>query len=144
MYKSVLVATDGSETAGEAVRIATELAKTLGATLHVVSVYQSGSKGALRIGEMTGAYPGSADALSIADTVLEGIAANARTQGIETHTYAASGSVAERVVAVAEEQHVDLIVVGNKGMKGAKRILGSVPNAIAHAAPCAVLIHNTT
>jgi nucleotide-binding universal stress UspA family protein len=47
-------------------------------------------------------------------------------------------------VAVAEEQQVDLIVVGNKGMKGAKRILGSVPNAVAHAAPCAVLIHNTT
>ena len=37
-----------------------------------------------------------------------------------------------------------IIVVGNKGMKGAKRILGSVPNAVAHAAWCAVLIHNTT
>ena len=144
MYKSVLVATDGSETATEAVRIATELAKTLGATLHVVSVYQSGTKGALRVAEMTGAYPGSLDTLSIADSVLEGIAAHARTQGIETHTYAASGPVAERIVALAAEQHVDLIVVGNKGMKGAKRILGSVPNAVADAASCAVLIHNTT
>ena len=66
MYKSVLVATDGSETAGEAVRIAVELAKTFGATLHVVSVYQSGSKAALRITELTGAYPGSVDTLSIA------------------------------------------------------------------------------
>jgi nucleotide-binding universal stress UspA family protein len=144
MYKSVLVATDGSETAGEAVRIAVELAKTFGATLHIVSVYQSGSKGALRIPEMTGAYPGSADSLSIADTVLEAIAANARTQGVETKTYAASGPVAERIVSVAEEQQVELIVVGNKGMKGAKRILGSVPNAVAHSAPCAVLIVNTT
>lgn len=144
MYKSVLVATDGSETANEAVRIATELAKTFGATLHVVSVYQSGNKGALRVSEMTGAYPGSLDTLSIADTVLEGIAAHARTQGIETHTHASSGPVAERIIAVATEQQVDLIVVGNKGMKGAKRILGSVPNAVAHAAPCAVLIHNTT
>jgi len=112
--------------------------------LHVVSVYQTGAKGALRITEMTGAYPGSADTLSIADTVLEGIASNARTQGIETHTYAASGPVAERIVSVAREQKVDLIVVGNKGMRGAKRILGSVPNAVAHSAPCAVLIHNTT
>jgi nucleotide-binding universal stress UspA family protein len=144
MYKSVLVATDGSETASEAVRIAMELAKELGATLHVVSVYQSGTKGALRVTEMTGVYPGVVDTLSIADTLLEGIASLARTKGVETHTYAVTGTVADRIVAVAEEQQVDLIVVGNKGMKGAKRILGSVPNAVAHAAPCAVLIHNTT
>ncbi len=144
MYKSVLVATDGSETAGEAVRIATELAKTFEATLHIVSVYQSGTKGTLRVMEMSGAYPGSVDTLSIADTLLESIAAHARTQGIDTRTYAVTGAVADRIVGVAEEQHVDLIVVGNKGMKGAKRILGSVPNAVAHAASCAVLIHNTT
>jgi nucleotide-binding universal stress UspA family protein len=144
MYKSVLVATDGSETADEAVRIATELAKEFGAVLHVVTVYESGTKGALHIAEMTGPYPGSVDLLSIADTLLEGIASLARTQGVETHTYAVTGTVADRIVAVAEEQQVELIVVGNKGMKGAKRILGSVPNAVAHAAPCAVLIHSTT
>jgi nucleotide-binding universal stress UspA family protein len=34
--------------------------------------------------------------------------------------------------------------VGNKGMRGLKRVLGSVPNAIAHSAPCGVLIVNTT
>ena len=50
----------------------------------------------------------------------------------------------DRIVSVAEEQQVELIVVGNKGMKGAKRILGSVPNAVAHSAPCAVLIVSTT
>ncbi len=121
-----------------------ELAKELGATLHVVSVYQAATKGALRITEMTGVYPGLVDTLSIADSLLEGIASLGRTQGVETHTYAVTGTVAERIVAVAEEKQVELIVVGNKGMKGAKRILGSVPNAVAHAAWCAVLIHNTT
>ena len=106
-----------------------ELAKELGATLHVVSVYQAATKGALRITEMTGVYPGLVDTLSIADSLLEGIASLGRTQGVETHTYAVTGTVAERIVAVAEEKQVELIVVGNKGMKGAKRILGSVPNA---------------
>jgi len=144
MYKSVLVATDGSETAAEAVRIAMELAKAFGATLHVVSVYQSGAKGARRIPELPGDYPGSTDALSIADTLLDSIASHAGTTGVETHTHATSGPVAERIVAVAEEQQVELIVVGNKGMKGAKRILGSVPNAVAHSAQCAVLIAQTT
>jgi len=37
----------------------------------------------------------------------------------------------------------DLIVVGNKGMRGARRVLGSVPNSIAHSAPCSVLIVDT-
>jgi nucleotide-binding universal stress UspA family protein len=55
-----------------------------------------------------------------------------------------SGNPAEQIVAVAEEQHVDLIVVGNKGMRGVKRVLGSVPNAVAHSASCSVLIVATT
>jgi nucleotide-binding universal stress UspA family protein len=93
---------------------------------------------------MTGVYPELVDTLSIVDTLLDSIASLARAQGIETHTYAVTGTVADRIVAVAEEQQVDLIIVGNRGMKGAKRILGSVPNAVAHAAPCAILIHNTT
>ena len=37
MYKSVLVATDGSQTAGQAVRVAIELAAIFEATLHVVT-----------------------------------------------------------------------------------------------------------
>jgi nucleotide-binding universal stress UspA family protein len=47
-------------------------------------------------------------------------------------------------VAIADDNDIDLIVVGNKGMKGLKRVLGSVPNDIAHSASCAVLIVNTT
>jgi nucleotide-binding universal stress UspA family protein len=39
---------------------------------------------------------------------------------------------------------VNPIVVGNKGMRGARRVLGSVPNSVAHLAPCSVLIVDTT
>jgi nucleotide-binding universal stress UspA family protein len=45
---------------------------------------------------------------------------------------------------VAEEVGADLVVVGNRGMKGARRVLGSVPNTIAHGATCSVLIADTT
>jgi len=44
------------------------------------------------------------------------------------------------MVAWAQEHGADLIVVGNRGMTGAGRILGSVPAAVAREAPCAVLI----
>ena len=55
------------------------------------------------------------------------------------------GSPAEAIVSMAEEQKADLIVVGNKGMTGAKRfLLGSVPNKVSHHAPCSVIIVRTT
>jgi nucleotide-binding universal stress UspA family protein len=37
-----------------------------------------------------------------------------------------------------------MIVVGNKGMRGARRVLGSVPNRVSHHAACCVLIVQTS
>jgi nucleotide-binding universal stress UspA family protein len=75
---------------------------------------------------------------------------NAREQAVaggcaEVETYSRQGDAADAIVDIAEEQGCDLIVVGNKGMTGAKRfLLGSVPNKISHHAPCSVLIVRTT
>jgi len=55
-------------------------------------------------------------------------------------TYACCRTAADALLEVAEHQSADLIVVGNKGMHGARRVLGSIPNTIAHQAHCAVLI----
>ena len=52
--------------------------------------------------------------------------------------------MAKAIVSVAEDVGADLILVGNKRMQGAGRVLGSVPNDVAHTAPCAVLIAKTT
>ena len=63
--------------------------------------------------------------------------------GVEV--YPREGDPADAILDVAEEQEADLIVVGNKGMTGARRfLLGSVPNKISHHAPCSVLIIRTT
>ena len=65
--------------------------------------------------------------------------------GVECATYARQGDPADAILDVAEEQGADLIVVGNKGMTGAKRfLLGSVPNKVSHHAPCSVLIIRTS
>ena len=59
--------------------------------------------------------------------------------------YAREGDPADAILDVAEERKADLIIVGNKGMTGAKRfLLGSVPNKVSHHAPCSVLIIRTT
>ena len=64
--------------------------------------------------------------------------------GVEAATYGRQGDPADAILDVAEEQGADLIVVGNKGMTGARRfLLGSVPNRVSHHAPCSVLIIRT-
>ena len=76
----------------------------------------------------------------------EGSGAGAPRGGVsDVETFARQGDAADAILDVAEEQGCDLIVVGNRGMTGAKRfLLGSVPNKISHHAPCSVLIVRTT
>ena len=74
---------------------------------------------------------------------LEAIAQPLRQDGltVDVHVRTASGHAA--LCDVAAEVGADLIVVGNRGMAGAKRFLGSVPNSVAHQATCSVLIVST-
>jgi nucleotide-binding universal stress UspA family protein len=78
--------------------------------------------------------------------MLDAARVQATEEGLaEVETFARQGDAADAILDVAEEQRADLIVVGNKGMTGAKRfLLGSVPNKISHHAPCSVLIVRTT
>jgi nucleotide-binding universal stress UspA family protein len=55
-------------------------------------------------------------------------------------TYCVGQGAASAILGIAESEDADLIVVGNRGMTGARRVLGSVPNSVAHGARCAVLI----
>ena len=69
----------------------------------------------------------------------------AREAGVPGNVYQRQGDSADAILDVAEEREADLIVVGNKGMTGAKRfLLGSVPNQVSHHAPCSVMIIRTT
>jgi nucleotide-binding universal stress UspA family protein len=143
MYKSVLVATDGSQTAGQAVRVAIELAAIFEATLHVVNIHASNTRSSLGVTAMT-IPPEAVDFGEEATAHAESVASLARQKGLASTSHVGSGDPATQIVAIAKDEGVDLIVVGNRGMRGLKRVLGSVPNAVAHRAPCAVLIVNTT
>jgi nucleotide-binding universal stress UspA family protein len=148
MFQSILVGTDGSETAQAAVRRAIEMAAGLRARLHIVSAYEPVSEPRLR-GEAVVAREDLQWANNLHDEVvalLEQARVEAVSGGVaEVETFARVGDAADAIVDVAEEQRCDLIVVGNKGMTGAKRfLLGSVPNKVSHHAPCSVLIVRTT
>ena len=147
MFASIVVGTDGSESAQEAVRQAVELAARLGATLRIVSAYEPVPAGRLRE-EATQVPPDlqwMINPREDVDATLRGAAEAAREGGVEAETYARQGDPADAILDVAEEQGADLIVVGNKGMTGARRfLLGSVPNRVSHHAPCSVLIIRTS
>ena len=79
------------------------------------------------------------------DATLSAAADEVRGAGLDVETFAREGDPADAILDVAEEREADLIVVGNKGMTGARRfLLGSVPNKVSHHAPCSVLIVRTT
>lgn len=122
MYKKVLIATDGSATASKAVGIGASLAKSVGAELLL-----------LHVGDPS-------EGKSVLDAATQKFG-----DGLTVSTKSVSGDPADMICETAESDGADLIVVGNKGMTGAKRfLLGSVPNQVSHHAPCNVLIVKTT
>jgi len=146
MFKSIVVGTDGSDTANEAVRQAVELAALSKAKLEIVSAYEPVS--AQRLSEERRGAPEdlqwAINPREDVDLTLEGAAEIARKAQVAVEVYPRQGDPADAILDVAEEQGSDLIVVGNKGMTGAKRfLLGSVPNKVSHHAPCSVLIIRT-
>lgn len=123
MYKKVLIATDGSVTAGHAADIGVDVAKAAGAELLVLHV---------------GDPKDGKKVLAQAEKAL-------KPTKVPISTMSVSGDPADMICEIAERESVDLIVVGNKGMTGAKRfLLGSVPNQVSHHSPCNVLIVKTT
>src|SRR5215213_10030116 len=132
MFSSIVVGTDGSETARKAVQQATDLAKQVGASVSLVSAYEPVSKQRLR--EESREVPKDMEWMI---NPREDVESTLRDAAEEVDTFAREGDPADAILDVAEEQNADLIVVGNKGMTGAKRfLLGSVPNKVSHHAPC--------
>ena len=147
MFRSIVVGTDGSDTAGKAVQEAIDLAKSVSASVYVVSAYEPVPQGRLR--EEARQAPEDLQWMinprEDVDNTLQEAAEQAKEAGVDVHIHARQGDPADAILDVAEETNADLIIVGNKGMTGAKRfLLGSVPNRVSHHAPCSVLIIRTT
>jgi nucleotide-binding universal stress UspA family protein len=138
MYNKIVVGTDGSGTAATAVKHAADLAAATGAELIVVSAYAHSHEGAPVFTNPD--QPAAEAGRGLLHDVEKRYA-----DGIKLRTVLREGNAADALIDVAEEERADVIIVGNKGMTGAKRmLLGSVPNAVSHHAPCHVLIVKTT
>jgi nucleotide-binding universal stress UspA family protein len=146
MFSTIVVGTDGSESASTAVTMAIELARKLGADIHLVHVVKASSSGApvTQVGSsiaVLGDPEMSREVQEAAHAVLVKGAATA--DGVTIKMHFAAGSPADALTELAAKVDADLIVVGSKGMQGTRRLLGSIPNSVAHGATCSVLIAKT-
>jgi nucleotide-binding universal stress UspA family protein len=134
--KHLLIATDGSESADEALDFAIEIARDAGATLHVLSVRPPQrspyDEGRLRAVEELGGPR------LIADTA----AARARSAGVEAAADIAHGDVVTSIVDAASTLDVDLVVVGSRGhsLSEGSRALGGVAQALVRNSPVPVTV----
>ena len=125
-YRSILVGTDGSETALLAVRSASRLARPFRAEVQIVCAHGDGLE------EPT------------ATEALRGAREAAGAEGVEATTHMQKGQPAEVMKELAGLYGADIIVVGNVGMGKARRFkLGGIAERVAHQAPCDVLIVHT-
>jgi nucleotide-binding universal stress UspA family protein len=135
MFKQIVVGTDGSETAGKAVREAARLASESGAGLQIVSAYGPAMREDLeRLRHREGGVT----------PVLKEALAQAQEVDVEAEVHELAGDPADAIVKFATDKGNDLIVVGNKGLGGVKGfLLGSVPSKVLTHAPCSVLVVRT-
>ena len=155
MARSIVVGTDGSEPADEAVRQAIDLASREGARLHLVTAYHhqqilpettiwtNDPKGLMDTGrtEPRGPHTETVNLREVAESVLKRAAGDALSKGVEVQTHARDGQPAEVIIDIANQEHADLIVVGSRGLTGIKRyLLGSVSSKVSEHAPCNVMI----
>lgn len=135
----IVVGVDGSETALKAAHTAKDLAVDLGATLHVVSAFDSDRTEVFRSGSDKWIVSDAGEAEKVAKSIADSL----RTADFKVTYAAARGKPAEALIKEAERSGARMIVVGNKRMRGIGRVLGSVANSVAHNAPCDVYIAKT-
>ena len=139
MISTIAVGTDGSETASKAVDMAVEMARRLDAKVVLMSVYGDQPTATGKSDERELSWSPAAQIREILARTESRLKVD---EGIDCVTRTGKGNPAKALVEIAEQCGADLLVIGNKGM--GRRVLGSVPNSVAHTAPCSVLVVKTT
>jgi nucleotide-binding universal stress UspA family protein len=143
----IVAGTDGSASAERAVAKAGELAAALDTTLHIVMSYSDPQR-VSAMASIGGMAVGIVELEEEARTQAEAVVAQSQSRlaeiGVLTETHVCCGEAAEVLISIAEGEGAQMIVVGNRGMSGARRMLGSVPNRVSHHAGCCVLIVPTS
>ncbi|MFW6017366.1 MAG: universal stress protein [Halapricum sp.] len=135
-FDRILVPTDGSKAAASATEHAIELASAMGAELHALSVVDTGAFSPDVRSERL-ANAGQSHASEVVETVEQ--AAEEHGFGSVT-THVESGSPAEQIHEVVDQEDIDAVVMGTTGRQGVERILlGSVAEKTVRSVPVPVI-----
>ena len=135
MYKSILVAVDGSDANKLAVDTAVNIAKTQGATLTAICVFDIGSYSTFNYG-LSSEVPYMEEMITDA---LQYVTKVAEEEGVELKTVSKLGKPAESIIEEAANHQ--LVICGSHGRTGLSRtLIGSVAEKVVRLAPCPVLV----
>jgi nucleotide-binding universal stress UspA family protein len=132
-----IVGVDGSDTARRAALTAADLATKCDATLHLVT----GMKRRGGRDVTAGSDSWHLDPLSDAEQLLAGLRSELVAPTITSAVV--SDDPAKALCEEARRLDAEMIIVGNRRVQGASRILGSIATDVLHIAPCNVLVVHT-
>jgi CBS domain-containing protein len=138
MFRSILVAYDGSQGAEAALRMGIDLAKATGAELRTVSVEEHLPRYAATIDEVEAAR-------EAIDAHFHDLTKRARdaalVEGLDIESVIRQGHEVESILAVVRESKTDLLVLGHQGhSRVLERLVGSTAYSLARVAPCSILL----
>jgi len=144
-YRHILVGTDGSDTATEAVRHAAVLAAANGARLTVLSVFTDPHPGTgPDMAHLPDDLRWQVTGIAQAEETAQAGAHVAKGLGADAHPRVERGDPAEAIVKAVEVGNFDLVVVGSRGLSSPTRfLLGNVPDTVSHHVPCDIAIIHT-
>lgn len=139
MYDSILLPTDGSDSAAEALDHAIGAAEAYGAELHIVSIVD---RRVILAAEQEDKDEVQAELADDAETAVSELADRAEEAGIEVTTATPEGVPHREILSYAEAADIDLLVVGTHGRTGReKRLnLGSTTERLVKAADRPLLV----
>jgi universal stress protein A len=132
--RRILVPVDFSESSRDALRYARGLAQALGASMDVLHVIESPK------GMLAGGPPEVADEDEARTRLREFLASAGGAGSVPTTDRVERGNPHERIVALAGQSGIDLVVMGTRGLTGRAHVLvGSVADTVVRTCPRPVL-----
>ena len=136
MIQKILVPVDGSECTEKTIDFACDIAKKFRSELILLCVVPQPI--------LFGVEAGIVDFRPLEDAgkdILDSSKQIAKKRGLSPDTRLETGQAADKISQIAEDENIDLIVIGSRGMSGVKSfLLGSVSDKVSHHASCPVLI----
>jgi nucleotide-binding universal stress UspA family protein len=139
MYRTIVLAYDGTPACEAALQQAAQLASQQPARLHLLGI--AVTTGGMTLAESVGGQDAWAPQEAARKRQLAAAAAGLRAQGLELVEAVRSGDPAAQIIGYAQEVGADLIVLGHSGKGAVTRWLqGSVGVQLLDRLPCSLLI----